>query len=591
MQTRSEISGRSARWRHAGLVGLFVLGVTALTSVAATAAPPAPEGSSGFRSLTAVAAERQMVTTANPLASEAGLEILRAGGSAVDAAIAAVLVLNLVEPQSAGIGGGGFLLTYDARNRRVRAYDGRETAPLGVDPRQFVGQDGAPAGFMDAVIGGQSVGTPGLLRMLELAHARSGKLAWKRLFSPAIRLAREGFLLSPRLHALLTAAAPALVTMEPAASYFLQGGAAKPVGTTMINAPLAEVFERIADGGADVFYTGALAEDVAAAARTASRRGGTLQASDLAAYRAIERAPVCGSYRKSRVCSMGPPSSGGIATLQILAMMSDFDAAAASEEALAHRFVEAGKRAYADRDRYVADADFVKLPRLLDARYLRARAATITDRATATVSAGSPPGAPKRATAAGTERPSTTHVCVVDTAGNAVSLTATIENAFGSMVMTHGFLLNNQMTDFAFVPEVDGIPVANRIEPGKRPRSSMAPVIVTDRAGHFRVAIGAAGGARIINFVTWALIGILDRGLDPQRALSLPHVSGRGGPVELEAVVGHQDWAKTLTASLEARGHTVIVGEMNSGLQAITKSRAGLLGGVDPRREGAVAGD
>lgn len=539
-------------------------------------------------------ADRHMIAAANPLAAAAGREVLRAGGGAVDAAIAAQMVLNLVEPQSSGIGGGAFMLVYDAATRRVFAYDGRETAPRAATPGLFLDAGGEPMKFYDAVIGGRAVGVPGLLAMLDLAHRRHGRLPWARLFDRAIALADEGFPISPRLNALI-GKARGLDRFEPTRAYFLNpGGAPKPAGARLANPAFAETLRTIAAEGIAPFYRGDIAADIAAAVRGVADNPGLLAEQDLAAYAARVREPVCRRYRAWRICGMGPPSSGGVTSLQILGLLERFDLAAlgpGSDQAV-HLISEASRLAYADRARYLADDDFQPAPLrgLLDRSYLARRAALIDpDRSMGAAAAGDPPHDQgfDRASDPGTEQPSTTHLSIVDADGNAVAMTSSIESAFGSRLMVRGFLLNNQLTDFSFRPEIDGAPVANRVEPGKRPRSSMAPTLVLDRDGKLVLAVGSPGGSRIIAYVVQTLIAMLDWGLDAQAAVSLPHHVNRNGPVDLEqgsALAG-------LEAALAARGHQVRVRPLNSGLHAVAVTGSGLEGGADPRREGVALGD
>jgi gamma-glutamyltranspeptidase/glutathione hydrolase len=538
-------------------------------------------------------AREHMVVAANPHAAQAGLEMLRRGGSAVDAAIATQMVLTLVEPQSSGIGGGGFLLHFDAGAGRLAAYDGRETAPLAATPGLFLGPDGAPLDFFDAVVGGRSVGTPGLLRMLELAHRDHGRLPWSDLFDPAIELAERGFAVSPRLHQLI-AADEYLKSSPTAAGYFHHAdGTPYAVGELLRNPALAETLRLIARQGADAFYSGELADDIAAAVRGAAPRSGLLAKADLAGYRAVARPALCRPYRIWQVCGMPPPSSGGIATLQILGLLERFDLGAigpAAVEAI-HLQAEASRLAFADRDRYIGDPDFVAVPvaGLLSKEYLRQRSASIApDRAAGKVQ----PGRPPRQAAWSPQAPqgesiSTSHISIVDGDGNVVSFTSSIESAFGSRLMVRGFLLNNQLTDFSFRPEVDGRYVANRVEPGKRPRSSMSPTIVLDPAGRPVLVVGSPGGSAIIGYVTKTLIAILDGELAPQQAIELPNFTNRNGPTEIEEGTALME----MIPELQALGHEVKAIAMTSGLHVILITPAGLVGGADPRREGIALGE
>ncbi|MCH7555165.1 MAG: gamma-glutamyltransferase [Proteobacteria bacterium] len=484
---------------------------------------------------------RQMIAAANPYAAQAGLDMLARGGSAVDAAIAAQMVLNLVEPQSSGIGGGGFMLSYDARDGSVVAYDGRETAPAAATPRLFLDSDGAPLKFFDAVIGGRAVGVPGLLAMLELAHERHGKLPWAVLFEPAIILAEQGFSLSPRLHKLIGEARDVGRYATARSYFFTADGLPKPVGARLANPVFAATLRAIAARGARAFYAGDIAADMVAAVRGASDNPGLMTLADLAAYDAKPREPVCARYRQWRVCGMGPPSSGGVTTLQILGLLEGFDLAALAPGSLAavHLISEASRLAFADRARYLADDDFQPVPvrGLLDRGYLASRAAAIDpDFSMGRASPGEPPfrNGGLGADDPGGEGFSTSHIAVVDSDGSAVSMTSSIESAFGSRIMVRGFLLNNQLTDFSFRPDIDGVAVANRVEAGKRPRSSMAPTLVFDGDGRLRLSIGSPGGSRIIGYVTQSLIALLDWRLELRTAIALPHHVNRNGPIDLE---------------------------------------------------------
>jgi gamma-glutamyltranspeptidase/glutathione hydrolase len=528
-------------------------------------------------------AQRHMVAAANPLAAEAGLEILRAGGSALDAAIASQLVLNLVEPQSSGLGGGAFLLHYEAAGREVSAYDGRETAPAAATPELFLTPEGEPMKFWDAVVGGRAVGVPGLARMLELAHREHGRLPWRALFRPAIELAERGFPVSPWLHERI-AGDRHLKTFPDTARYFHdETGAPRAVGSPLKNPAFAQTLRRIAAEGADAFYRGPIAETIVAKVRGAAPNPGAMSLEDLAAYEAKRRAPLCAPYRAWRVCGMGPPTSGGVAVLQILGILEHFDLAklAPNSAQAVHLIAEASRLAFADRGRFLADSDFVDVPlaRLLDRDYLASRAALISPAASL---GQARPGLPAQngAMPAQEDPPSTSHLVVVDGDGNAVSLTSSIESAFGARLMAGGFLLNNELTDFSFRPEAEGRPVANRVEPGKRPRSSMAPTLVLDRDGRLVLAVGSPGGSRIIGYVARALIAALDWNLDPQAALALPHAVNRNGPTDLEQATP----LVALKPDLEALGHRVRIRRLTSGLHAIKVTEHGLEGGADPRR-------
>ncbi|WP_299623652.1 gamma-glutamyltransferase [Pelagibius sp.] len=538
---------------------------------------------------TAAEAEKpqHMVAAANPLAAEAGMAMLRGGGSAVDAAIATAMVLSLVEPQSSGIGGGAFLMHYNGTDRRVMAYDGRENAPQEAGEDLFLKPDGEPMAFWDAVVGGRSVGTPGLLRMLELAHQDHGRLPWADLFAPAIDLAERGFAVSPRLHGLV-ARDKYLKRYEDTAAYFYDSaGEALAVGTLRKNQAFADTLRAVAEGGADAFYSGPIAVDIVKQVRAAAGNPGVLSYSDLARYEAKRRKPLCAPYRQWQVCGMPPPTSGGVAVLQMLSFLAPFDLAAlepASPEAI-HLVAEAGRLAFADRNRFLADNDFVEVPleALLDPQYLKERAALISPERS--LGKAQPGLASQQAhSPAQLNPPSTSHLSVVDQEGNAVSMTASIESAFGSRLMARGFLLNNELTDFSFRPAVEGRAVANRVQAGKRPRSSMSPTLVLDRQGRFVMAIGSPGGSRIIGYTAKAIVGALDWNLSMQEAISLPNFVNRNGATDLEEGQG----LEPAQAALEALGHEVKIRGLTSGLHGIRLTEQGLEGGADPRREGVV---
>jgi gamma-glutamyltranspeptidase / glutathione hydrolase len=542
----------------------------------------------------AVRTQKYMAVAAHPLAAAAGSDILRRGGSAVDAAIAIQMVLGLVEPQYSGIGGGAFLTYYDAKRKQVRTYDGRETAPAAARPDRFLNADGKPLQFYDAVVGGKSVGVPGVVRMLEMVHKAHGKLPWRELFQPAIQLAQQGFPISLLLYDRLSKE-KYLPSLEPARSYFYQAdGTPKPVGTILVNRPYAEVLSRIANSGADAFYQGEIARDIANTVQKATVAG-DLTTDDLATYQAKERSPVCGVYRVYKVCSMGPPSSGGLTVLQILGMLENFQLSTLKPESsqAAHLFAEAGRLAFADRGLYMADADFVPVPvnELIDPEYLNNRTKLINPQRALTDAEPGELRSPQKLVWGqdnAIEFPSTSHTTIVDRNGNSVSMTTSIEDTFGSRLMVRGFLLNNQLTDFSFSPTTpDGKAIANRVEARKRPRSSMAPTMVFDRQGKLVMAVGSAGGARIINYVAQALIAVLDWNLDSQQAVSLPHYGNRDGATELEANTN----LVNLQQSLEAIGHSVQIVEQISGSHAIVRTEKGLVGGADPRREGIAAGE
>ncbi|AUB75609.1 gamma-glutamyltransferase [Pseudomonas sp. Lz4W] len=564
--------------------------------------PPAPEIGSGYRNdMVPVHAARHMAAAANPLATAAGQQMLRKGGSAIDAAIAMQAVLTLVEPQASGIGGGAFIMYWDGH--KVQAFDGRETAPAGADGRMFLNPAGQPMAFADAQIGGLSVGVPGVLRALEMAHAQHGKLPWNELFQPAIQLARDGFPVSPRLHAQI--ASDKFIAQSPAlAKYLLTAqGQPLPVGTLLKNPELALTLQAIADRGVDAFYQGAVAQGMVDQVN-AHPNPGSLSLADISGYRAKERHPVCGDYKQWRVCGMPPPSSGGVAVLQTLGILDALQRKSAALDlatmppvglqptaTAVHLMAEAERLAYADRAQYLADSDFVpvNVKGLTDRAYLEARATLIGDKSMGRAQAGTPPGinlalAPDRSPL----RISTSQIAAVDDQGGAISMTTSVESAFGSHVMSNGFILNNQLTDFSFVADENGKPVANRIEPGKRPRSSMAPTLVFDRnTGALVATIGSPGGSQIIEYVNKAVVGLVDWKLNPQDAIGLPNFGSRNVDTEVEA--GRVSPA--LIQQLKDRGHEVSAIEMTSGTQIIVRDQNGWAAGADPRREGTALGD
>jgi gamma-glutamyltranspeptidase / glutathione hydrolase len=532
-----------------------------------------------------------MIAAANPLAVEAGLQILREGGSAVDAAIAVQAVLGLVEPQSSGIGGGAFLLHYDAKTGDVIAYDGREVAPAGASAEMFLGADGKPLGYADAVKSGRSVGVPGVISMLALAHAEHGRLAWSKPWTPAIRLAEEGFAVSERMNKIATQAKEFSSLNADAARYLTTDGSTiLPVGHILKNNAYADTLRRIAREGARGFYEGPIARAIVAGAQQAPLPG-SLTLADLAAYRAEKHEPVCRRYRVYLVCGMEPPSSGGIAVLSVLGTLENFDMRSNGPKSVTgwHYLIEAQRLAYADRDLYVGDDRFVKVPidGLLDTNYLKSRAALIrADQAIPKVEAGVPPGAEQRGRDSTGNGFGTSHFVVVDRVGNVVSMTTTVESLFGSQRMAGGFFLNNQLTDFSFRPVDDrGQPVANAPAAGKKPRSSMSPTIAFED-GAFRMAVGSPGGNAIIGYVSKAVVGMLDWGLTPDDAVELPNVVARTA-----VVVEERRFDPAVLEQLKAMGHTFRAGRgaEGSGLHAIMVMPDGALaGGADSRREGVA---
>ncbi|RZS77195.1 gamma-glutamyltransferase [Pigmentiphaga kullae] len=580
---------------------LLWLACAALATAVRAAAPDPgidanPEAQTAYQPKQAVMGRHFMAATAHPLATRAAYRVLERGGSAVDAAIAAQMMLGLVEPQSSGLGGGAFLVHYDASRDRVTVFDGRETAPAAANDERFM-RGGRPMRFALAVDSGKSVGVPGLLRALELAHRQHGKLPWSALFDDAIDRARRGFPVSQRLAALLRDNERLAAQPAARAYFFHADGSALREGERLRNPELARTMASIAREGADAFYRGPLARAMVEAVR-AHARPGDLSTEDLARYQARERAALCGAYRTYVVCGAPPPGSGGLAVLQMLALLEATPIARAAPESLAavHYFSEAGRLAYADRDRYVADPDFVDVPvaALLDPAYLARRAALISaDRSMGRAEPGEPVrGALARHGVDDTPAlPSTTHLSIVDAQGNAVAMTSTIEQAFGSKILVGGFLLNNELTDFALSPRDDrGVPVANRVEPGKRPRSTMAPTIVLRAGGEtprLRLVAGSPGGSAIANYVARTLLANLAWGLDIQTAIDLPHYGSRNHATELES----DTRLEGLAPALRAMGHPVAVSAMPSGLHGIEVLSNGLLrAGADPRREGIASG-
>ncbi|MFO1225799.1 gamma-glutamyltransferase [Roseateles sp.] len=576
---------------------LLALGLGFIT-VWASAQPQNPEPASGYATKAATSFKRQAVSAAHPLAAEAGLRILRAGGNAVDAAVAVQMVLGLVEPQSSGIGGGAFLLHFDGR--QVQTYDGRETAPAAATPELFL-RDGRPMPMREAVQSGLSAGVPGAIAMLALAHERQGQLAWARLFEPAIELAERGFAITPRLHTLLKGDAALKRDAQARALYYDAAGQALPVGHVLRNPAYAEVLRRVAKSGPKAFYEGEVAADIVRRLR-AHERPGVMTKTDLAAYRPLERPPMCNTWRELRLCGMGPPSSGHVALMQMLTLLEASAPAAEPEDAWLHRMIEATKLAFADRAQYLADPAFAPAPggdwqTLLAPDYLRERATLIGPRAMPPAAAGQP--APQRtayAPQAQQLESGTSHVSIVDAKGHAVAMTTSVESAFGNRVMSDGgtglaggFLLNNQLTDFSLAPTgADGRPVANRVEPGKRPRSSMTPTLVF-KGERLVLVAGSPGGPAIIPFMTRFLTGHLVGGLPAQAAAELPHLINFNGPeVYLEA----GRFSAAQREALQARGHKVAEFALPSGIQALSRLQGdSWAGAADPRREGVSVGD
>lgn len=579
----------SVYWKPALLSALVALSLALPAQASQTASQHAnPEAASNVMQRDRLVTQKSMVVTAHPLASRAGLRMLDQGGSAVDAAIAAQLVLGLVEPQSSGIGGGGFVLLFQPESG-LTSYDGRETVPAASPPDRFE-LDGQTLSFKQAVNSGRSVGVPGLLRALELMHKDGGVLPWASLFEPAIELAEDGFEVSPRLHTLI-ADNPELADKAAARAYFLDGqGRPWPVGHRLRNKEYAQVLRLLASQGAQAFYQGELAQDMVAAVAV-DPIAGDLTVSDLTQYRALRREPLCMDWQQVALCGMAPPSSGAISVMQMLGILQHTpiaDVKPQSVEAI-HYFSEAGRLAFADRDAWVADPAFVSVPQqaLLAPAYLKSRAALIQPgRSMGHAQPGKPLADAQAATDNTPELPSTTHLSVADAKGQVVSMTTSVESAFGSKIMVRGFLLNNQLTDFALNPKDEmGRLSVNRVEPGKRPRSSMAPMMVM-QDGRPVIALGSPGGSAIIPYVAQALTGMLMWNLDAQEAVSLPHYGSRNWATELEAGTAVTEQSQ----ALRAMGHEVREQPFPSGTHVIRWTQEGLEAGVDPRREGLALG-
>jgi len=578
---------------------IVTFGITALLAPPATAQQAtdavAPESSTmriGLRS--SIQSENWMVSAANPLAVEAGANVLRRGGNAIDAMVAVQTMLGLVEPQSSGLGGGAFLVYYDARSGKLTTIDGRETAPMAATPTLFQDTNGQPMEFYDAVVGGRSVGTPGTPALLKAAHEKWGQLEWPTLLSPAIERAEIGFNVSQRLAALIAEDREKLSRDDTAKGYFFDAsGEPLEEGALLKNPEYANTLKSLAQNGTDGFYFGPIANDIVAKVQGASWNPGVLSLKDLANYTVKERDPVCSDYRGYEICGMGPPSSGALTVGQILGLIEPFDIGAlGAESPESWRLIgDASRLAFADRGRYMADIDFVPMPLtgLLDKEYLAQRSKLLeSNQALESVEPGMPAfsHAMRLADDEAIEFPSTSHFSIVDAMGNAVSMTTTIENGFGSRLMVRGFMLNNELTDFSFATHSDGVPIANRLEPGKRPRSSMAPTIVM-QDGKPVIVTGSPGGSRIIGYVAQSLIALIDWKKSPQGAVSMPHLVNRFGTYDIESGTT----AERLAPALEALGYETSIRDLNSGLHIIQITDQGLIGGADPRREGIVIGE
>ena len=557
----------------------------------ADAARATPEAATGMNSGGAVRGAKAVVVAANPIAARVGAEILNAGGSAADAAIAVQLVLNSVEPQSSGLGGGGFALYWDNKAKKLTTIDGRETAPAAAKSTRFLKPDGSPMDFMPAVRSGRSIGVPGLARMLEVLHESHGKLPWPEVVTPAIKVAADGFKVSPRLNRLLAWRGAKSFGEKARELYFGRNGKPRPVGYRLRNPDLARTLATLQREGAESFYSGTVSKDIIAS--TKGEGFAPLTTDDLSGYTAKLRQPVCVTYRAYKVCGMGPPSSGGTTVLQALKILERYDLGKTPLEAESLHFIsEASKLAFADRNRYSADPDFVpvNIKGLLDPSYLASRAALISPKTSmGTAKPGKPPHQNGALFGVDStfERPGTTHFSIIDKDGNAVAITSSIETAFGSHRMAGGFFLNNQLTDFSFRPSDDkGVDIANRVEGGKRPRSSMAPTMVFDQNGELWAVLGSPGGSRIIGYVLKSVVGLIDWGLSAQEAATLVNFTDRNGPFEVEAGTS----APGIVLKMTLRGHATRVVPMTSGLHIAVRREEGWEGGADPRREGVAIG-
>jgi gamma-glutamyltranspeptidase/glutathione hydrolase len=537
-----------------------------------------------------VFAKNWMVSVANPHAAAAGARVLSEGGTAADAMVAVQAVLGLVEPQSSGIGGGAFLVWYDSKSGEITTLDGRETAPLAATPRLFQNENGERLKFWDAVVGGRSVGVPGTPALMEAAHKKWGQNSWNSLFSEAIDLADNGFAVSPRLAALVARDAERLGRFSDTADYFFPNEQPLVEGHLLTNPAYADLMRRMAKDGAEVIYSGDIARAIIDTVRGAEKNPGVLSLTDLQIYKVKERPAVCAPFRGYQVCGMGPPSSGALTVGQILGLLNQFTPGSSNDPQTLRLIGDASRLAFADRGRYMADSDFVPMPTkgLLAQDYLSERAKLLNgpDALTEAV-----PGNPEYSHASlwaddvSLELPSTSHISIVDRFGNALSMTTTIENSFGSRLMAHGFLLNNELTDFSFSSHRNGVPIANRVEPGKRPRSSMSPTIIL-KDGRPTLVIGSPGGSRIIGYVAEAIVAHIDWGMNIQAAVSIPHAINRFGTYDLEKGTS----LEAMVAPLEELGYKVNLRSLNSGLHAISIGENGLFGGADPRREGIAIG-
>ncbi len=576
-----------------GLIGLSLMGFMPTVSALQVTDEIAPQAADTLIEKSLFKASDYMVASANPYATQAGFEVLEAGGNAFDAAVAVQLTLGLVEPQSSGLGGGAFMVLWDAEDQKLWAIDGRETAPKAATPELFLDDKGEPLQFMDAVVGGRSVGTPGTPALLAAVHERFGSKPWAELFQSSIALADKGFEVTDHMSQQIADSAESLQRFEATRNYFFtEAGEPLPAGFLRKNPEYANTLRLLAEKGVAPFYFGEIGEDIVKTVQNAKDNPGVLAMDDLNSYKVISRDTVCVPYRQFEVCGMGPPTSGGLTVGQILGMLNHYDLATLGPDNPEswRLFGDASRLAFADRGRYIADADFVDVPvkELVNSHYLEQRAQLLSgNQALETVEPGDPVAgaAAKWADDAALELPSTSHFVIVDKKGNIVSMTTTIENGFGSRLMTRGFLLNNELTDFSFKPEKNGVPVANRVEPGKRPRSSMSPSIVF-KEGKPYMAVGSPGGARIIGYVAKTLVAHIDWGMDMQQAIALPHKFNGFGTYDLEENTSAVD----MKDALEGMGYKTKVRNLNSGLHGIVITEDGLEGGADPRRDGTVLG-
>lgn len=575
----------------AGILGISLSGMA--VGAGQVADSIAPELSNAWLNKELVKSNHFMVAAANPIATQAGYKVLSEGGSAIDALVAVQMMLGLVEPQSSGLGGGAFVVYYDAKTQKLTTFDGRETAPQEATPELFQDENGKPLKFYDAVVGGRSVGTPGTVKLMGDLHEKYGRLSWSRLLQPALKTAEDGFTVSARLASSIEGGKERLARYPATKAYFFDAeGEPLKEGFLLKNSAYAHTLDTLANDGANAFYTGHIAKDIVQKVRGIEDNPGVLNEIDFASYQIKERATTCLAYKQYDICGMGPPSSGALTVGQIMGITGEFDLASMGpDSATAWQIIgDASRLAFADRGRYMADTDFVPMPQgLLDASYLKERAALITPgKALKEVKPGNPNWNHPIAQAddISLELPSTSHISIVDADGNAVSVTTTIENGFGSRVMSNGFLLNNELTDFSFKAHKDGFPIANRLEPGKRPRSSMSPTIVL-KEGKPYLVLGSPGGSRIIGYVAKALIAHLEWGMDIQSAISLPNMLNRFGTYDIEKGTS----AEKLGSKLHKMGFKVNVRDLNSGLQGIIIDENGFQGGADPRREGIALGD